>query len=311
MEKKLKIIHCSDLHLDTDKLVDCSIVIDAFKKDIAKKEEKNGFDLFLFTGDLVKKGDNENAFLVAKEKFIDESLTAAKIDKSKLCIVPGNHDVQLSKLNKYSEDGISGNLVSRDAINQFIDDLKPSNESLIAPRFEYFNKHILEAKNSTTFSLHRSQIFDFPFGKIGVAMINSAWRASGKQNDYDHGKLIVGERQIDMAANELSGSDFKIAMLHHAPDCLLPADKTSVVRALQRNFDLVLVGHSHYQDSMSLVGLTGRYIQSQTGCLYAKRDYFNGYSIIEIDFERNKLQVEMREYFDQRREFDKAVGFAE
>ncbi|TCJ18391.1 hypothetical protein EZJ19_02460 [Parasulfuritortus cantonensis] len=312
MTKRLRIIHCSDLHLDPTKLADCQIVLDAFQQDVARRVQADGpFDLLVFTGDLVKEGKNKKAFECAREKFIIPTLTAAGLTEKNFCAVPGNHDVQLNELNEIYENGVTGQLTNRDAINAFLDNYDAQHRSFIDRRFRYFNAATLPEVEQRDQELFRTRIYDFSIGKIGIALLNTAWHASGKANDYDLGKIILGERQVDVSADRLKACLFKIAVFHHPFDWLLPADKTSVMRAMQRHFDLVLFGHAHYQDPMSLVGVSGHFFQSQTGCLYSTRDYFNGYSIVDIDFGLRQFKIELREYYDERRVFDNALRFAE
>jgi len=287
------------------------MVVGALKKDIETLvRDGNTFDLFIFTGDLVKRGDDEDSFKLAREQFLNPCIAAANLDYSRLLVVSGNHDVQLGQLNEYFEDGISSRLISRDEINKFLDEYPQKNHLLVQQRFAHFNKYVL-GDDCTTDELFRTSIIDFPFGKVGVAMLNSSWHATGKGRDFDHGKLIIGERQVEKAANALKGCDFLLAMFHHSLDWLSPTDKTNVVRSLHHHFDLVLYGHGHYSDPVSSVGSSGRFVMVQAGCLYHSRDYFNGYSIITADFDRKAIQIDMREYYDERREFDKALRFAE
>ena len=312
MPKLIRIIHCSDLHFDSLKPTDCLIVVDAFIKDIeALVKEGLSFDLFLFTGDLVKCGNDEDSFKVAREKFLDPSIASAKLNDSRLFVVSGNHDVQLAQLNEYFEDGISSRLISREEINKFLDEYPKKSHTLVQQRFAHFNKYILSDDGDTENELFRTKVIEFPFGKVGIAMLNSSWHATGKGRDFDHGKLIIGERQVEKAALALKECDFNLAMFHHPLDWLSPTDKTNVIRSLHQHFELVLFGHAHYSDPISTVGLSGRFVQAQAGCLYHARDYFNGYSIITADFDRKIIQVDMREYYDERRMFDKSLRFAE
>jgi len=309
--KTFRFIHCSDLHFDASSSIDCLTVIDAFAEDI-KRAVGSGVDInaILFTGDLVKRGDDEKSFQLVREKFIDRCVTDIGIDSSKFFAIPGNHDVQLSQLNEYFEEGISSKLTTKDEINKFIDEYPKKHYEAVQSRFAHFNKYILEDAPELKNGLFRTKIIVLPFGKVGIAMINSSWHASGKGCDFDHGKLIIGERQIEKAAQELLGCDFSIAMFHHSLDWLTPLDKTNVVRSLHHHFDLVVFGHGHYCDPVSAVGLSGRYVLAQAGCLYHSREYFNGYSIITVDFDRKNIRIDMREYYDERRVFDKALRFA-
>jgi predicted MPP superfamily phosphohydrolase len=305
MQKTLRLIHASDLHLERANNKDSAIVLRGLIEDFGRLvSEQRAPHLFLFSGDLVNKGDDPDSYSCAKADFLAPAIRALGIDFSRVCIVPGNHDVQVSRINEVYDKGLTETFVSRGAIDKFFDDYIVKHSNIIEPLFSNFNAMKAEIGQQSSNSLLDVKSYDFPCGRVGVAMLNSAWRASGKGRNYDLGRLVVGERQIDAAASALADCHFRVAMFHHPLDWLMPIDKASVLRSLQRSFDLILTGHAHMHDPATLVGLTGRFIQSQTGCLYQTRDYYNGYSVIEIDFERKNVCIEMREYYDERRGFD-------
>ena len=97
MDKTLKILHLTDLHLDKNHLRDQRVVLKALFQDISETVSQQGpYNLVFFTGDLVAKGgySEENKAVVVSE-FIVPLLSAAQIEPSRLILIPGNHDVNL------------------------------------------------------------------------------------------------------------------------------------------------------------------------------------------------------------------------
>ncbi|EPM5528153.1 TPA: hypothetical protein ACSB0Y_003379 [Acinetobacter baumannii] len=64
----------------------------------------------------------------------------------------------------------------------------------------------------------------------------------------------------------------------------------------------------HNNNASSLASNLGNLFTSNTGCLFQTRDYFNGYSIIEI--QEGQIKTKAREYYEQRNCFDKSMRFS-
>ncbi|MYN30094.1 metallophosphoesterase [Duganella levis] len=310
-----RILHLSDLHLNTKKDDhDQSVVIDALCDDLKIQTEKAAFDIVVFTGDLVGKGAYAGDYKAKlRINFVNKVLSATKLTKESMIFCPGNHDVELSVRDKIYEAGLQSIIIDKKSINDFIADHETNVQAFKA--LEKYNDFANEFSQSICVKrtpLYSSFIFEADNGKrIGFSALNSAWRATGAPNDRDCGALIVGERQVELAATFLKKCDFKIALLHHPLNWISPKEITPVQRAIARNFDLLMHGHVHEGDGHSLVSPNNNLIISGAGCLYQSRDYFDGYSIVTLDWGKNKFIQEGREYYGSRNCFDKSLRLAD
>lgn len=130
------------------------------------------------------------------------------------------------------------------------------------------------------------------------------------RGDDDRGKLLIGERQIDNALNDLSDVDLKIAMFHHPLDWLKDFDKESIQSMLIENFDMVFHGHLHAHDPNQIVNTVHTTIFYRCGAIFEGRE-FNGYALTTYDTDTGEVHMLLRQYYDKRREFDKALNFVE
>ncbi|MFW9990081.1 MAG: metallophosphoesterase [Candidatus Odinarchaeota archaeon] len=286
-------------------------------KDIEKvrKEISPEIDIILFSGDLVKIGDKKEDFEKVKNVFINPLLSKTDVDNNHIFYAPGNHDIQKSKVVEFIENGLINTLVDRDKVNYFLDDLENPTNKCCIERLNNFNefKRSLESEfQITSNNLYSTHIVQKESFKIGIATLNSSWRATGIGNRHDYGKLLVGERQVDQALKDINSCDIKIAMFHHPYEWLNPDfDAIDVSRRLFSEFDLLFLGHMHDSDLEIVENLSNKLIISHCGCLYQHRTYYNGYSIINYDTSTNKVELNLRTYFDNRRAFDKAVNKVE
>jgi 3',5'-cyclic AMP phosphodiesterase CpdA len=103
MSHLITILHLSDLHISTSESTSQSIVLEALWNDIrASRDRGHVFDFAFFTGDLIAKGDYSPIHMqLARRIFIDPLLEVSGLPNTRLFIVPGNHDVQLSKRSLY------------------------------------------------------------------------------------------------------------------------------------------------------------------------------------------------------------------
>jgi len=97
MDRPIRILHLSDLHLDATSLRDQKVILRALFADIKRQSEKaSAVDLVFFTGDLIAKGNYSAANVGAvQNEFLVPLIEATGIDPSRLLIIPGNHDINL------------------------------------------------------------------------------------------------------------------------------------------------------------------------------------------------------------------------
>lgn len=312
---RIRALHLSDLHFNVKKNDhDQGEVLAALCRDIAERarpSEEKAIDLVFFTGDLIGRGNYSDDY---QEKissaFIDPLIVATNLSKEKIILCPGNHDVELSVRDEIYEAGLKVNLSTKNELNQFID--KHEKKVSAFQDIEKYNEYAKQFASSSRVKhtpLFSSFRFAFRGVEVGIAALNSAWRATGRPNDADCGSLLLGERQVELAAETIKDCKVKIALMHHPLNWLAARDYQHVQRAIARNFDVLLHGHVHETEGVSLVAPHNNLIVCGAGCLYQSREYFNGYSIIDIDLQTNTFKQEAREYYSARNCFDQTARY--
>jgi predicted MPP superfamily phosphohydrolase len=232
----------SDLHYDSAKPKDTQIILEALWKDL---DNFPGIDLILFSGDLVKAGDKRDDFDKAYQVFIEPLLKRTGLSDDEFFIVPGNHDIQMSAIDEIFEKGLKENLVDRESLNSFLDKEMENGFNHIE-RLENFN-HFKSSKfpNRKECKLFSTHVIEKKNTNIGIACLNTAWRATGKGSNHDYGKLLIGERQIDAALKDLKECNLKFVLFHHPLDWLTEYDQGDAENRLFKEFDFLFYGHRH------------------------------------------------------------------
>jgi predicted MPP superfamily phosphohydrolase len=311
MSGPVSIIHLSDLHISSAEFSSQSVVLQALWEDIAR-HRKTGFtpDLVFFTGDLIARGDyNTDNLTLAREQFIAPLMEAAELPLDRFFMVPGNHDVQLSKRHRYVTSALDA-ISSQDQVRDF---LLEARRDPVSDGLEGFNALVRSIPQATPVlenSHFRAYQISLHGLRIGVCAINSSWRASGRPNNADYGHLIIGRQQLDELIEAVKSYDLVLGLFHHPPEWLALFDSAIVRRHFLNHFDGVFYGHNHEVESTLLAGSFGSYFASNAGCLYQHRDYFNGYSHVTYSPGSGTWSVDAREYFETRHIFDAALRFA-
>ena len=310
--RKLGIVHISDAHLQKKNVTDIKKIVEKLIIDVEKISGETGqiANLVCFTGDLIQRGDYakevENEWDLANEIIVDPILEKLNIKKDNFIIIPGNHEVNRNKIEKYSEKGFRG-ITNR----QEIDELVKEMPTIARDRIQYFYEYIKECyTEEVNFGkIGYSLIREFNGTKIGMVCLDSAWRSSG-EGDIERNRIIVGKRQIDDLFEYIKDTDLKICLMHHPVNWLVPDEQQEIKRCLGK-FDLVLRGHVHELDDEQIISKGCQTIYSTAGKIFPM-DYYNGYSYIVCDFEKRKCSIYLRKYYDVPREcFDKAVELYE
>lgn len=308
MSHSIRILHLSDLHLDVGSLRDQRVVLKALFVDLKRQIAQAGaYDFVFVTGDLIARGNyTESNSRALETEFILPLIENCDIDPSRLLIVPGNHDVDLKKQTSIIGNALKQICSNEDAAKYF-DEVKSMNGGT---GLEGFNALLKKLDPNVESKLFRTQVVEIAGVKYGIALLNSAWKATGAPNDGDYGKLMLGRSQLDDVVRDLEGSDFKFALVHHPLVWLSPKDSQSTQRQLLNSFDALFFGHNHEPDAQILTGTSNSYFSSNAGCLYQSRDFFNGYSSLTFYPRESRWEITAREYYEGRQEFDAAIRFA-
>lgn len=276
---------------------DINIVLDELWKDIDKIDYK--IDCIFFAGDLVNTGTEEEYELV-KTLLINPLLKKTGVPKELFFIVPGNHEVNRVKINKFIDSDLTDKFNDTVSLNEFID-TSCNNTPLFSRLDDYFKFYNQEFDaNSNLVNktlLYSTYMFDHNGFKIGIACLNSAWGAQGGKGDVN--KLLIGERQIDNSLNDIKSANIKIAMFHHPLEWLKEFDRESIYTRIITEFDIILNGHMHTPDCKHFSSLNNQSaIFLRCASLFDGRLY-NGYSIVKMDLAVREVELNFREYFDK------------
>lgn len=298
-ENNISILHLSDLHFNSKTKRETEYYVSSLIEDLSELKLK--YDFICFTGDLVDKGmftDNPNdLFKSISNILINPLLEVFSLNKDRFFIVPGNHDVEVGKLNKYLDIGLRKELTSREKIREFLNnnDVRECTEQI-----DKINQFIREFQGKDILKNRLSYFKNIEFGnlEVGIICINTVWRySSGKDS-----QLIVGERQIEDYIKKIKNCDIKICLMHHPTSYLIDEDKMDIENLLT-NFDLVLYGHGHLLDDKQITRFLRKTIYCAGGRIYPESNCFNGYSILKIDAAERKCEIVFREYDQTVRKF--------
>jgi predicted MPP superfamily phosphohydrolase len=306
-----RILHISDLHAFGGSRAghtDRSVVLNALVEDVRTLHNTGRIDLVVMSGDLAFSGTAEQ-FQIAGSQLLEALEGALELDRSRIVVVPGNHDVDRGAIDHDSEAGYRSLIESREAANELLADetrLGRATKRLAAwDKFhdEFYAGVSIDRIPPLGF-LHRVETED---SVVLVAALNSAWRSS---DDDDQGRLILGEQQVRAAVAALESADLPIFVFHHPPDWLARWDADEVRRLTARAKGLVLTGHDHLPDPTLETSVRGTVLHSRGACIYETFDYRNGYSLLDIDRAQSRTRVFLRDWYRDRDVFDAAVSLA-
>jgi len=309
-------LHLSDLHLTCkDNYIpeakNQERILSALWDDIENHKQSGiNFDYIFFCGDLAYSGSSFE-YRRAKNIFLKALLEKTGLDKSRLFIVPGNHDVDWQKITP----GVAGGTLAylrqgKDYLTRLLIDKRLTGErSRNFSKLKYFQNFVNDNANGKSNVNHNklffSEILSKNKNKIGIVGLNSAWMcglhkdADGKVDDQ--GKLLIGEPQIDEA---IKGFDtkgeilLKIGVMHHPPEWLHPMEKDAMTKRLISEFDILLHGHYHEPGLSALQAIGSSTLLIPAGALYQGRNRHNSYNFVQLDFEKGEGSVMFRKYVD-------------
>jgi tetratricopeptide (TPR) repeat protein/predicted phosphodiesterase len=234
-------LHISDFHIKTGDPYDRDVVLKALVKSVDwHRTHGHPADLIFATGDIAHSG--RAAEYEIATRFFDDLLAAAHLNKDRLFLIPGNHDVDRKRAR-----GLARTLTSREEADEYFEPgsailhLTQKQAAFLAWHDSYFPGRKWP-QDSTCGPLASIEINHQP---IVILPINSALFC---QDDQDHNKLWVGRRPLHTAIERLPQNALKIALIHHPLDWLNDTERLHIKTALKENFDVILRGHLHETD---------------------------------------------------------------
>jgi predicted MPP superfamily phosphohydrolase len=299
----MRILHITDFHF-SNKSSEVHRQSKVVEKTLESFDQfKVQFDYIFFTGDLVYSGSSVAAFEEANKLLIEGISSKMGIDKSRIFICPGNHDIDRDAVSFATFEHID-NIKNNQQLDSFV--VKGNRDYLhsLEPLGNYFSfaKKFYEELNEVNiiendYSCHIRKDGET---SIGIMCLNTAWRAIGKN---DTGNLIVPIKFVEEGLRHISHCSVKILLHHHPISDLKAYNKYEIEDLIHNNFNIAFSGHIHKDSASVFFTNTDGILKLEASASLAKNDGSTiGYTIVEVDLDESLTHC-VSYYYDQRREF--------
>ena len=287
-------LHVSDFHLSDKGPYDQEVILRSLVSSV-KRFRKEGHvpDIIFATGDIAQSGKAKEYEFATQ--FFDDLLNAAELNRDRLFIIPGNHDV-----DRNAGEFLARTISSKESADRYFSPDKPYPH--LTHKFQAFTewyngyfKTIRSFPTNTTCS--PIEIVTLNNCCIAVLPLNSALFCI---DDHDHQQLFIGRRCLDAAKKQLAATDLTIALIHHPLDWLSSVEQFNIETSLEESVDLLLQGHFHQAAVKGIVSVNGGYLKFAAGASYQTRQYPN--SAMFATFDCNQVTIFPIRYEDTPRE---------
>lgn len=323
-------LHLSDLHFQ-DGNANQNEIIESLFKDIDMLKSNRKIEFVVFSGDLVQSGSEKN-FNDFNNQFAKILMEKLGLPMHRLFIVPGNHDINIQMIDEANvpyqqkeelaqqkfmlEKFIDENTIEK-KFEHIIDGQGTNIEKFLLDRFKNFNQfkkklyEDMDVNSDETkdinplYSIHKLKIGSY---YVGIACFNSCFSCFGEKSKDSIGRLYFPMSQINRAVKKLEDVKVKIAMFHHPIHWFrawVNSDSEKIERELIENFDFIMYGHVHEDETSSKSEEGNHACFCQGGYLSLRDKNHSTYSIVSFnDPVSTKIEgeIEFREY--QQNKFD-------
>lgn len=294
-------LHLSDLHFRAEEqhTWDENIVLKALLTDISERREQDALrpDFIVVTGDIAFSGKSAEYDLA--RGFFDDLLKTTDLEKERLFLVPGNHDVDRRLVSRGAQV-VTDSLADREDVNIILSN--HADRALVLARFRgyanFINNYLTDHQPFDDEKYFYVRTLCLDGRQIAVVGLNSAWASASELDEAQ--RLLVGERQVRTALKAAESVDMKLALLHHPLDLLRPFDRNDVEPLLFNNFRFVLHGHMHQTGVLETRTPDSEAVTVAAGACYATRRYPNSYNFVRLDFTMDIGTIYLRRYSDKQ-----------
>jgi predicted MPP superfamily phosphohydrolase len=271
-------LHLSDFHIRAGDPYDRDVVLGALIASVRGFAQRGHRPEIVFaTGDVAfsgKPGEYELATV-----FFNDLMKAVGLDRSRLFVIPGNHDVDRDR-----SIGLARSLVSREEADKYFvpSSPRPHLTQKQAAYLDWYREFFKGIRDPPSTSCGPLEVVDAGGIRVGILPINSALFCL---DHNDHAKLWVGRRSLDDAVRALTDveAELRIALIHHPLDWLADLERPNIRAKLAGNLDLVLRGHLHETDVEQVVSPQGQLLHLAAGAAYQTRDWPNRAMFVTVE----------------------------
>lgn len=257
-------------------------------------------DLVLCTGDIgfgETKAESLTEQYADAKAFFDMVLKTCALGSDRLFLVPGNHDIDRSRVRNSQTEWFRSSERKLDQINQDFRDgdaeIKQAMERLNPYRQFIANLYShIHLDSNTTFGTK----VEIEGISIRITGLNSAWTCA---DDGDKNKIwLAGEAQLHASGKALEAvtggirPQLRLALLHHPQDWLQPSEVQQLRGRLEQEFDFLLHGHAHDQWVREIT--TPQHIVIAAGATTGESQQEFGYNLVQLA--PGKAEVHLRRY---------------
>lgn len=326
----MRILHFSDFHLEKEGINQSKLLMDRMMEVVCHLNSERNFDLIIFSGDMIDKGAKSfNSSQEAYESFYEVVISRIchdlNIDETKFIAVPGNHEVSRKLIDRKSDIILEKKLLSHEAIENHLIDTGTNqgfNERLrdydTYYRGPWLSKISGRFPHHTTVKLADHLIVEADGRRIGISLLNTAWRCgekiiyknptieslakaikrftgkllSNKNERVPENRVILGSAQINHAKTFFreNHADYKFAVAHHHYTLLGEPDNHVSDTCIRSSYNFCFFGHTHSHDAEQSKKHSGTIIATTAPGIIrwnaASSNYKNGFSVWDIDFSR-------------------------
>jgi hypothetical protein len=294
-------LQISDIHMRPGDEWSQDVILRAMAKSIAQaRTEGLTLDFALVTGDLAFSGKSNEYELV--KMFLTAISEASGVPREKFFCVPGNHDVDRDK-QKLCFLGARQQLTSPNAVDPV---LAPDDnlETLLQRQQAYrdFQSSYFADQPRTLTADGLAYVASLEIDNVVVAVVglNSAWLSEG--GETDHGKLLIGERQLISALDlvDRCKPHVVIAIAHHPLHLLHEFDRVAAVDRISAACDFFHCGHLHQPEARGAGFDAQACLNVAAGASFETREAHNTYSIVRLNLDEGTRTLTTVQY-DQGR----------
>jgi predicted phosphodiesterase/energy-coupling factor transporter ATP-binding protein EcfA2 len=292
-------MHLSDLHVGGEDW-QRDDVLGALVRDLPEllAERELRPDLLFVTGDVASRGRREEydgAFVVLEK--LTHALGLER--REHVFLVPGNHDVDRSRIGGMASLHHQALIqLGPDALSDTLGKLLEHAKELglygerLSEWCAFTDRFLGRARSVTPERPWRADVVPVHGVPVGVLSLCTVWASGG---DREHGKLMLGERQLrDLLAEAYcGGARLVVALMHHPLSWLHPEEHSAIRGRLEREVDVVLHGHSHEAHTAVQIAAGSTHATLGAGAAYAGlgQDRYHGFTIGRLDPLGGKLEA--------------------
>lgn len=255
-------------------------------------------DLIFCTGDIAfgeaAKATMAQQYAYAND-FFTELLKVCSLPRDRLFVVPGNHDVNRTKVNQDAQMALVAKAQEprryEDTINQRFEGAGLEHQQALQRLTDYgsFIQDRLPHQSNPERHVY-AKVLDIRGVKIGVAGFNSAWSCAGPEDDRHI--WLAAQWQFNHVQPLLEPAQLRIGLIHHPVDWLNEVERDVSTRRIASNFDFWLHGHSH--NAWVTPGPTCTTVAA--GAVGGDTSEEFGVNLVSLDFAANRGKVHLFSY---------------